>query len=282
VGRRHRIALGNDPKSFGWAFCMISGALHGVEVLGDGHWYPVIPWVRDDGFYAVGMREPMPFRDACHLFGFDIPAGKPSVPKRIKRDVARGLTSLFGDLIQIAGTLPTGQIKAHCLNWDVAYDLVVLDIKKELQAWNGQVYLSVLNELHGSPANLDVQTASNLDLAKVRDHNLIQYLCQEFACDVFELMRDDKRVKEEMRFYNPSGRVNACATRGARTGVSRFCAPCPTIRRFQGYTQWKTGAIRLANSSSMQHKRWIFGNFLGLNLAFLDAKTSSFCTLQKR
>jgi hypothetical protein len=54
---------------------------------------PVIPWVRDDGFYAVAMRKPMPYQDACHLFGFDIPEGKPSVPKRIKRDVARGLTN---------------------------------------------------------------------------------------------------------------------------------------------------------------------------------------------
>jgi hypothetical protein len=225
---------------------MISCALRGVEVPVDGHWYPVIPWVRDDGFYAVGMREPMPFRDACHLFGFDIPAGKPSVPKRIKRDVSRGLTSLFGELIQITGTLPTGQIKAHCLNWDVAYDLVVFDIKKELQAWNGQVYLSVLNELHGGPANLDVQTASNLDLAKVRDQKLIQFLCQEFDCDVFELMRDDKRVKEDMGFYNPSGRVNACATRGARSGVARSCALCPTTRRLQGYTQRKSGAVRPA------------------------------------
>jgi len=263
-----RIALGNDAKSFDWAFCMISGALPGVEVPGDGHWYPVIPWVRDDGFYAVGMREPMPFRDACHLFGFDIPAGKPSVPKRIKRDVARGLTSLFGelietrqlnqwdllhtvmladgkttfevatynpgnrwpdawtsgaalasprggailtghpvqigDLIQITGAMPNGQIKANCLIWDIEHDLVVWDVKQELRAWQGQIYLSVLNELHGGPAHLDVQTASNLDLAKVRDHKLIRYLCQEYACDVFDLMRDDERVKEEIGFYNPA------------------------------------------------------------------------------
>ena len=42
----------------------------------------------------------MPYRDACRLFGFDIPTGKPSVPKRIKRDVARGKTSLFGELLE--------------------------------------------------------------------------------------------------------------------------------------------------------------------------------------
>jgi hypothetical protein len=107
----------------------------------------------------------------------------------------------IGDLI--TGALPSGQIKAHCLIWDVAYDLVVFDIKRELRAWDGQAYFSVLNELHGSPANLDVQTASNLDLAKVRDQKLIQYLSQEFACDVFELMKDDERVKEEIGFYNP-------------------------------------------------------------------------------
>jgi hypothetical protein len=202
-----RIALGHDAKSFDWAFCMISGALSGLEVPGDGVWYPVISWVRDDGFYAVAMRDPMPFRDACHLFGFDIPAGKPGVPKRIKRDVARGKTSLFGelletrelnqwdllhtvmladgkttcdvatynpgnrwpdawtsgaalasprggailtghpvqvgDLIQITGAMPNGQIKANCLIWDIEHDLVVWDVKQELRAWQGRIYLSV-------------------------------------------------------------------------------------------------------------------------------------------
>ena len=263
-----RIALGNDARSFDWAFLMLSGITPGVEVPGDGRWYPVIPWVRDDGFYAVAMRKPMPYQDACHLFGFEIPEGKPSVPKRIKRDVARGLTSLFGelletrqlnrwdllhtvmladgktaievatynpgnrwsdawtsgaalasprggailtghpvkvgDLIQITGAMPNGQIKANCLIWDIEHDLVVWDVKPELRAWQGQIYLSVLNELHGGPAHLDVQTASNLDLAKVRDHKLIRYLCQEYACDVFDLMRDDERVKEEIGFYNPA------------------------------------------------------------------------------
>ncbi len=260
-----RIALGHDAESFDLAYWMLEA---GLEVPGDGLWYPVIPWVRDDGFYAVGMREQMPFRDACHLFGFDIPAAKPSVPKRIKRDVARGRTSLFGelietrelnpwdllhtvmladgkttfevatynpgnrwpeawtsgaalasprggailtghpvqvgDLIQITGAMPNGQIKANCLIWDIAHDLVVWDVKQELRAWQGQIYLSVLNELHGGPANLDVQTASNLDLAKVRDHKLIQFLCQQYACDVFDLMRDDECVKEEIGFYNPA------------------------------------------------------------------------------
>ncbi len=267
-----RIALGNDARSFDWAFLMLSGISPGVEVPGDGRWYPVIPWVRDDGFYAVAMRKPMPYQDACHLFGFDIPEGKPSVPKRIKRDVARGLTSLFGelletrelnqwdllhtvmladgkttfevatynpsnrwpeawtsgaalasprggailtghpvkvgDLIQITGAMPNGQIKANCLIWDIEHDLVVWDVKPELRAWQGQIYLSVLNELHGGPAHLDVQTASNLDLAKVRDHKLIRYLCQEYACDVFDLMRDDERVKEEIGFYNPTSWVD--------------------------------------------------------------------------
>jgi hypothetical protein len=44
----------------------------------------------------------------------------------------------IGDLIQITGALPSGQIKAHCLIWDVDYDLVVFNIKKELRAWNGK------------------------------------------------------------------------------------------------------------------------------------------------
>ena len=79
----------------------------------------------------------------------------------------------IGDLIQITGAMPNGQIKGNCLIWDIEHDLVVWDVKPELRAWKGQIYLSVLNELHGGPANLDVQTASNLDLAKVRDHKLI-------------------------------------------------------------------------------------------------------------
>jgi hypothetical protein len=261
-----RISLGRQTGSFDLALSIVQSGL-GVEIQGTS-WYPVIPWVRDDGFCAVLMREPVPYEEACHLFGFDIPAAKPSAPKRIKRHLARGRTALFGreaevrqlnqydsvhrviladgvtsfetavydpgprwpeawtsgaalasrrggalltghpvqigDLIQITGALPSGQIKAHCLIWDVDYDLVVFDIKKELHAWNGEAYFSVLNELHASPANLDVQTASNLDLAKVRDQKLIQYLSQEFACDVFELMRDDERVKEEIGFYNPT------------------------------------------------------------------------------
>jgi len=114
----------------------------------------------------------------------------------------------IGDLIQVTGALPSGQIKANCLIWDVEYDLVVFDIKKELRSWNGEVYLSVLNGLHGSPANLDAQTASNLDLAGVRNGKLIQCLSQEFARDVFEMMRDDEPVKEEIGFYNPDGWVD--------------------------------------------------------------------------
>jgi hypothetical protein len=261
-----KISRGRQTDSFDLALSIVQSGL-GLDVEGTP-WLPVIPWVRDEGFCAVLMREPIPFEEACHLFGLDIPAAKPSVPKRIKRHLARGRTALFGseaevrqlnqynrvhrviladrvtsfetavydpgprwpeawtsgaalasrrggalltghpvqigDLIQITGALPSGQIKANCLIWDIDYDLVVFDIKKELRSWNGEVYLSVLNELHGSPANLDVQTASNLDLAKVRDHKLIRYLCQEYACDVFDLMRDDERVKEEIGFYNPA------------------------------------------------------------------------------
>ncbi len=91
-----RIALDNDASSFDCALELLG---LGVPVEGST-WYPIIPWVRDDGLYAVCMRERMDFREACHLFGFDIPAGKPSVPKRIKRDVARGRTSLIGELLE--------------------------------------------------------------------------------------------------------------------------------------------------------------------------------------
>ena len=223
-----RISLGSSAESFGLALEIVQSGL-GVVIEGQS-WYPVIPIVRDNGFSTVLLDKQVPYEEACRLFGFGIAQAKPSVPKRIKRHLARGRTALFGreaevrqlnqydsvhrviladgvtsfetavydpgprwpeawtsgaalasrrggalltghpvqigDLIQITGALPTGQIKAHCLIWDVDYDLVVFDIKKELRAWNGQAYFSVLNELHASPANLDVQTASNLDVAK--------------------------------------------------------------------------------------------------------------------
>ena len=122
--------------------------------------------------------------------------------------ILTGYPVQVGDLIQITGAMPNGQIKANYLIWDIEHDLVVGDVKQELRAWQGQIYVSVLNELHGGPAHLDVQTASNLDLAKVRDHEFIRYLCQEYAYDVFDLMRDDERVNEEIAFYNPTGWVD--------------------------------------------------------------------------
>jgi len=61
----------------------------------------------------------MPYRDACRLFGFDIPAGKPSVPKRIKRDVARGKTSLIGELLE------TRELN----QWDLLHTVMLADGK---------------------------------------------------------------------------------------------------------------------------------------------------------
>jgi hypothetical protein len=71
-----RIALGNDSKSFTLAEVLLTFGMEG-ESPEDGNWYPVTPWVCDDGFYAVCLRKRMPYRDACRLFGFDIPEGKP-------------------------------------------------------------------------------------------------------------------------------------------------------------------------------------------------------------
>jgi hypothetical protein len=93
-----RIAISNNADLVNLVWNVLLRGESGFVFDGDGPWYPAIPWVRDDGFYAVCMRKEMPFQDACRLFGFDIPAGKPSVPKRIKRDVARGRISLFGEL----------------------------------------------------------------------------------------------------------------------------------------------------------------------------------------
>jgi hypothetical protein len=68
-----RAAYGNNAQSFAKAEMLLSGCIVG-ESPEDGKWYPVIPRVCDDGFYAVCMREPMPYRDACRRFGFDVPA----------------------------------------------------------------------------------------------------------------------------------------------------------------------------------------------------------------
>jgi hypothetical protein len=94
-----RISLGRQTDSFGLALSMVQSGL-GLDVEGTP-WFPVIPWIRDEGFCAVLMREPIPFEEACHLFGFDIPAAKPSVPKRIKRHLATGRTALFGSEAEV-------------------------------------------------------------------------------------------------------------------------------------------------------------------------------------
>jgi len=89
-----RISLGSSAESFGLALDIVRSGL-GVVVDGQS-WYPVIPIVRDNGFSAVLLDKQVPDEEACCLFGFDIPAAKASVPKRIKRHLARGKTALFG------------------------------------------------------------------------------------------------------------------------------------------------------------------------------------------
>jgi hypothetical protein len=75
-----RIALGNDAFSFDRAHMLLTDGLK-EEGPGDGHWFPVIPWVRDDGFYAVCLREPMLYQDACRLFGFGHPGREAQRPQ---------------------------------------------------------------------------------------------------------------------------------------------------------------------------------------------------------
>ena len=58
-----RIALGNDAPSFERAHVLLTDGLK-QGGPGDEHWYPVIPWVRDDGSYAVCPGEMMPFQGA--------------------------------------------------------------------------------------------------------------------------------------------------------------------------------------------------------------------------
>ena len=113
-----RVALGNTPHPFDLASTMLTRG----GIVGEGpddRWRTAIPWVRDDGFYAVCLRKYMSFQDACRLFGFDIPAGKPSVPKRIKRDIARGRTSLFGELLE------TRELN----KWDLLHTVMLADGK---------------------------------------------------------------------------------------------------------------------------------------------------------
>ena len=98
-----RISLGQSEEAFDLALEIVQSGL-GV-VVDEKSWYPVIPIVRDNGFSAVLLDKQVPYEEACRLFGFDIPAAKPSVPKRIKRHLARGKTALFGSHANYAEAL---------------------------------------------------------------------------------------------------------------------------------------------------------------------------------
>jgi hypothetical protein len=75
-----RVAFSNDAKSLGLAESLLH---YGMEGEGpDGRkWYPAISWVRDDGFYAVCIRDQMPYEDACRLFGFRHPGREAQRPQ---------------------------------------------------------------------------------------------------------------------------------------------------------------------------------------------------------
>ena len=55
-----RLSLGRQRVNFDAVLVFVQSRI-GMEIPGDGPWYPVIPWVRDDGFSAVLMREPIPY-----------------------------------------------------------------------------------------------------------------------------------------------------------------------------------------------------------------------------
>ena len=52
-----RIAISNNAAQVDQAWDVLVRGEFGFSVNGDGPWYPSIPWVRDDGFYAVCLCE---------------------------------------------------------------------------------------------------------------------------------------------------------------------------------------------------------------------------------
>jgi len=93
--RYGRISLGSSAEAFELALSIVQSGL-GIEIEEGQSWYPAIPIVRDNGFSAVLLDRLIPYEEACRLFGFEIAQAKPSIPKRIKRHLARGRTALFG------------------------------------------------------------------------------------------------------------------------------------------------------------------------------------------
>ena len=57
-----RVSLGRQTHSFDLALALLRFPC-GMVTPGEESWYPVIPWVRDDGFCAVLMREAIPYRE---------------------------------------------------------------------------------------------------------------------------------------------------------------------------------------------------------------------------
>jgi hypothetical protein len=81
-----RVSLGRQTFSFDLAMTLLWSPL-GMETSDGQIWRPVIPWVRDDGFCAVLMREPIPYRMRKLAICLDLTSRPPS---RVSRRGSRG------------------------------------------------------------------------------------------------------------------------------------------------------------------------------------------------
>jgi tetratricopeptide (TPR) repeat protein len=147
---------------------------------------------------------------------------------------------------------------------------------REVESGNREQARAEANAALRLAPNRDVRAMAALALARAGDRAGAEKLAAELD-KTFPL---DTLVQ---RYWLPAPRRpgeyiqgNARPTRGARSGAARCCALRRTTKRLRGYTRRKTGAFRLAISSSMRHKRWILGLFPGFDWPLLHSKTTSF------
>jgi len=75
----------------------------GISTPEGATWYPVIPWIRDDGFYAIVARSPIPINDALAMCGLKVDLKSEEqvfkVAKRLQRVFAEHREMVFGRVV---------------------------------------------------------------------------------------------------------------------------------------------------------------------------------------
>jgi hypothetical protein len=134
-------------------------------------------------------------------------AGQAYCSARFAKRMLHRKSASPGDLFAITGLMSPGMMKANVLVVrDMKnVDLIVYEPKSSVRAWDGNVFLGVLSEKHGSPARTDIQTAINFELAHALDGKFFEILTDEYMGRIFkELEEEDLTgLKQSIGFYKP-------------------------------------------------------------------------------